>query len=104
MTDLFAQVSVRILEKEYQIQCPASERTDLLDSAEVLNAEMRRIRDSGKVVGLDRIAVIAALNMVNEMLHAQAKDKALEGTLGTRLKTLSERVESALGTSDQLDL
>lgn len=104
MTDLFAQVSVRILEKEYQIQCPASERTDLLDSAEVLNAEMRRIRDSGKVVGLDRIAVIAALNMVNEMLHAQAKDKALEGTLGTRLKVLSERVESALGNSGQLDL
>ena len=104
MTDLFAQVSVRILEKEYQIQCPASERTDLLDSAEVLNAEMRRIRDSGKVVGLDRIAVIAALNMVNEMLHAKARDEQLEGTVGDRLKVLSERVESALGNSGQLDL
>ena len=53
MTDMYAHVSVRILEKEYQISCPASERTELLDSAEMLNAKMREIRDSGKVVGLE---------------------------------------------------
>lgn len=104
MNDIYAHVSVRILEKEYQVSCPASERTDLLDSAEVLNAKMREIRDSGKVVGLDRIAVMAALNMANELLHAQAKDKALEGNLGNRLKLISERVENVLGESRQLDL
>jgi cell division protein ZapA len=104
MNDIYAHVSVRILEKEYQVSCPASERTDLLDSAEVLNAKMREIRDSGKVVGLDRIAVMAALNMANELLHAQARDKALEGTLGNRLNMISERVESVLGESQQLDL
>jgi cell division protein ZapA len=104
MTDPYAQVSVRILDKEYQVACPASERTDLLDSAEVLNAKMLEIRDSGRVVGLDRIAVMAALNMANDLLHAQARDRLLEGDLSGRLKMISERVESVLGTSQQLDL
>jgi len=103
MTDMYAHVSVRILEKEYQVACPASERTDLLDSAEMLNQKMREIRDSGKVVGLDRIAVMAALNITNELLHAQARDKALEGNVGERLRSLTERLDSALG-SQQLEL
>lgn len=104
MTDTFAQVSVRILDKEYQVACPAHERTDLLDSAEVLNAKMREIRDSGRIVGLDRIAVMAALNMANDLLHAQARDRVLEDDVSDRLKVISDRVESVLGTSQQLDL
>ncbi|MEM7432005.1 MAG: cell division protein ZapA [Pseudomonadota bacterium] len=103
MTD-FAQVSVRILDKEYQVACPASERTELLDSAEILNERMREIRDSGRIVGLDRIAVMAALNMANDLLHAKARDDVLEGDVSNRLKLISERVESALGASQQLDL
>jgi cell division protein ZapA len=104
MTDPYAQVSVRILDKEYQIACPASERTDLLDSAEILNAKMREIRDSGRVVGLDRIAVMAALNMANDLIHAKARDELLDGDLSGRLKIISERVENVLGSSRQLDL
>ena len=104
MTDPHAQVSVRILDKEYQVACPAGERTDLLDSAEALNAKMLEIRDSGRVVGLDRIAVMAALNMANDLLHAQARDRLLEGDLSGRLKIISDRVENVLGTSQQLDL
>ena len=103
MTEMYAHVSVRILEKEYQVSCPANERTDLLDSAEMLNAKMREIRDSGKVVGLDRIAVMAALNMANELLRTRAKDDAIESSLGPRLKVLNERVESVLG-NQQLEL
>jgi cell division protein ZapA len=104
MSDPHAQVSVRILDKEYQVACPASERTDLLDSAEALNSKMLEIRDSGRVVGLDRIAVMAALNMANDLLHAQARDRLLEGDLSGRLKIISDRVESVLGGSQQLDL
>jgi len=104
MTEQFAQVSVRILDKEYQVACPASERTDLLDSAEVLNAKMREIRDSGKIVGLDRIAVMAALNMANDWLHAQARDRAIEGDISNRLKLISDRVENMLVDSQQLEL
>ena len=104
MNDPHAQVSVRILDKEYQVACPASERTDLLDSAEVLNAKMLEIRDSGRVVGLDRIAVMAALNMANDLIHAQARDRLMEGDLSGRLKLISDRVDSVLGESQQLDL
>jgi len=104
MTDMYAHVSVRILEKEYQVACPASERTALLDSAEILNARMREIRDSGKVVGLDRIAVMAALNMANELLASQQTEKSIENSLGSRIRVLSDRVESALGDNRQLDL
>ena len=104
MTDQFAQVSVRILDKEYQVACPPSERTDLLDSAEVLNAKMREIRDSGRIVGLDRIAVMAALNMANDLLHAKARDQELEGGISDRLKLISDRVDNALSATQQLDL
>ena len=103
MTEMYAQVSVRILEKEYQVACPANERTDLLDSAEILNVKMREIRDSGKVVGLDRIAVMAALNMANELLHARARDQDLEGNFSQRIKLIADRVESALGNTQQLE-
>jgi len=103
MSDQTAQVSVRILDKEYQVACPPSERTDLLDSAEVLNEKMREIRDGGRIVGLDRIAVMAALNMANDLLHAKVRDEQLEGDFSNRLKLISDRVDSALG-AQQLDL
>ena len=104
MNESTAQVSVRILDKEYQVACPASERTDLLDSAEILNAKMLEIRDSGRIVGIDRIAVMAALNMANDLLHAQAHDRTLDGDVSIRLKLISDRVDSVLGGSQQLDL
>ena len=104
MNESTAHVSVRILDKEYQVACPANERTDLLDSAEVLNAKMREIRDSGRIVGVDRIAVMAALNMANDLLHAQARDRTLDGDVSSRLKLISDRVDSVLGGSQQLDL
>lgn len=104
MNDMYAHVTVRILEKEYQVSCPAHERAALLDSAELLNARMREIRDSGKVVGLDRIAVMAALNMANELLNARARDRDLEGKLGNRIKHMADRVESVLQSKKQLEL
>jgi cell division protein ZapA len=104
MSETQAKVSVRILEKEYYITCPIEERSDLLDSAEFLNAKMREIRDTGKVVGLDRIAVIAALNMANELIRYRNRDATLESDVGARLRILRERVESTLEKSQQLEL
>jgi cell division protein ZapA len=97
-------VTVRILEKEYQVACPPGERNALLDSAELLNARMREIRDTGKVVGLDRIAVMAALNMANELLRARTKGDALEDEARQRLRGMRERVEGALQNGRQLEL
>jgi len=104
MTEQNAQVSVRILDKEYQVACPANERTNLLDSAEILNEKMREIRDTGRIVGLDRIAVMAALNMANDLINANARDLELEGGISDRLKLISDRVDHVLGGSQQLDL
>jgi cell division protein ZapA len=104
MTEQYAQVSVRILDKEYQVACPPNERTDLLDSAQKLNEKMREIRDSGRIVGLDRIAVMAALNMANDLIHAQARDEELEGDISDRLKLISDRVDHVLSDTQQLDL
>ncbi len=99
-----SQVNVKILEREYQFSCPEEERNELLKSAEYLNARMRQIRDSGKVVGLDRIAVMAALNLANEMLRLRDKDQSSDTTVGLRLKSIRERVESALEQGKQLEL
>ena len=75
------------------------ETADLLDSAEYLNRKMREIRDSGKVIGLDRIAVMAALNIVNELLQARGQDEVAESDLAARLKAMRERVEGVLTRS-----
>jgi cell division protein ZapA len=101
---MYAHVSVKILEKEYQISCLASERNALLDSAEALNKKMREIRDSGKVVGLDRIAVMAALNIAHDLIQAETKDQVIENSLGMRLKTMADQVDSVIGNNKQLDL
>jgi cell division protein ZapA len=99
-----AHVTVRILEKEYFVSCPQEERADLLDSAEYLNKKMREIRDTGKVVGADRIAVMAALNMASELLRLRKQDAELQGSVSGRVKNMRERVEGALQRTRQLDL
>ena len=99
-----AHVTVRILEKEYFVSCPQEERADLLDSAEYLNKKMREIRDTGKVVGADRIAVMAALNMASELLRLRKQDSELQGNVSGRVKSMRERVEGALQRTRQLDL
>ena len=99
-----AQVTVRILEKEYFISCPQDERAALLDSAEYLNKKMREVRDTGKVVGADRIAVMAALNMANELLRLRRQETELQGSVTGRVKNLRERVEGTLQRTRQLDL
>ncbi len=102
--DRISRVSVRVLDREYQVACPAEERSDLLDSAEYLDARMREVRDSGKVVGLDRIAVISALNLANELIKLRRQGTTLDGDVGARLRTLRERVEAALERGQQLEL
>jgi len=101
---MYARVTVRILEKEYHVACPANEKAELLASAELLNKKMREIRDSGKVVGLDRVAVMAALNLANELLRTQGQDEELKEIVGLRIKAMRERLDSALGPAKQLSL
>jgi cell division protein ZapA len=92
------------LEKEYNVACPIEEKAALLASAELLNLKMREIRDSGKVVGLDRVAVMAALNIANELLKAQGQDEELKNIVGLRIRAMREHLDSALGPGKQLTL
>ncbi|HCT41392.1 MAG: cell division protein ZapA [Moraxellaceae bacterium] len=66
-------LEVFILDKSYRINCPESEQESLRASAQYLDRKMREIRSSGKVLGLERIAVIAALNISHELLDASRK-------------------------------
>lgn len=103
MTDRLVRVSVRILEKEYQVACLPEERSELLDSAEFLNGKMKDIRDAGNIVGLDRIAVMAALNLAHELLKRN-RNEAIESEVTERVRQMRERVESALNRGTQLPL
>ncbi len=104
MNEMFAHVNVKILEKEYQISCPASERKALIDSAALLNTKMREIRDTGKVVGVDRIAVMAALNLANDLIVSSGIGVDIQGEAKTRVRAMCERVEFALQSDQQLEL
>lgn len=104
MSDMYAHVTVRILEKEYHVACPAEEKSALLASAELLNEKMREIRDTGKVVGLDRVAVMAALNLANELLETRGKDAELKDIVGLRIRSMRNRLDDALGPAKQLTL
>jgi len=99
-----ARVNVRIMEKEYVIACPYEERSALLDAAEYLNGRMREVRDSGKVVGLDRIAVMVAINLATELLQLKDREAKAQSDVGNRVRGLRERVEVALEKGQQLEL
>jgi cell division protein ZapA len=99
-----AHVTIRILEKEYNVACPAEEKAALVASAELLNSKMREIRDSGKVVGLDRVAVMAALNLANELIRTQVQDQELKNIVNIRVRAMRDQLDSALGPAKQLSL
>ncbi len=102
----FAHVTIRILEKEYNVALrPLEEKASLLASAELLERQDERDpRDSGKVVGLDRVAVMAALNLANELLKVQGQDEELKNIVGLRVRAMREQLDSALGPAKQLSL
>lgn len=65
-------LTVQILDKEYCINCPDDERANLESAARYLDGKMREIRSSGKVIGADRVAVMAALNITHDLLHRKS--------------------------------
>lgn len=95
---------VRILDKEYRIACEPDEVDGLRSSAQYLNDQMRLIRDKGSVIGADRIAVMAALNITHELLHKTTDTETLSDIVSKRIKNLREKVEVALNQTNQLEL
>jgi cell division protein ZapA len=97
-------VTVTILDKEYQVSCPPEEVDALTQSARFLDRKMAEIRSSGKVVGLDRIAVMAALNITNDFLSGQSTLNQTADAFNARIAKLADKVGSALAQHKQMDL
>ncbi len=97
-------VTVKILDKDYRIACPAEEQNALLASADLLNSRMRELKESGNVIGTDRIAVMAALNMTHEMIEIKDDSSSISQSLSKRLRKMQEKIEDALQDTKQLEI
>lgn len=97
-------VAIHILDKEYRIACQREEKDDLIASARYLDGKMREIKAGGKVIGSDRIAVMAALNLANEVLEQRNRKENTVQNLSKRLQTMQEKIDIALHQGNQLEL
>ena len=89
-------VSLMIMSKEYRIACDFEEQDALIHSAQKLDVQMRKMRDSGKINGPDRIAVMAALNLAHELELVKNQNSLLNQKLNECLNKLSQKIENAL--------
>jgi len=104
MTDKIVNASISILGKTYPIRCPESELASLQQAAEFLNRKMLEVQDSGKVINLERIAIITALNITNQFLQqAQQKDN-LMSKITHHISRLQEKLDTVVSKSAQTDL
>ena len=97
-----ATVNLKILGKEFQVSCPEDEKDALMVAASQLDKRMRDIRESGKVIGLERIAIMAGLNITHEYL--QAKDRAEGKETTDLLKKLNRKLDNALQGAQQMEI
>ena len=88
-------IFVKILDREYQVACPKGEEQSLINSAQDLDERMRTVRNSGTVIGLERIAVMTALNLSHELMQARASS-ANQFADDEALLRLTEKLDQAL--------
>ncbi|NDY96595.1 cell division protein ZapA [Wenzhouxiangella limi] len=91
-------VTVRILEREYRVMCSPPERRALMESALFLDGQMREIRDSGRVSSMDKIAVMCALNLAEEILKLRQELAAREEKIDRRISDLASQLDQFTGT------
>ena len=96
-------VTVRILDKEYRVACEPQEQEGLIQSARMLDHRMREIRQTGRVIGMDRIAVMAALNIAHELILLQRGEHRGDDATERRLQAVQDRLAEALANQRQLD-
>tara|TARA_R110000796_G_scaffold227766_4_gene344667 strand:- start:28422 stop:28724 length:303 start_codon:yes stop_codon:yes gene_type:complete len=89
-------VTLHILDKEYRVSCPSEERSNLEQAARHLDATMRDIRNSGKVIGIERIAVMAALNISHDMLTGTRQQDSTLDSQQKHINDLVGRLDQAL--------
>lgn len=96
MSDGDSGVKIVIMDKEYLVACPAEEQDALMASAQYLSEKMSDIRRGGKVVGTDRIAVMAGLNIAHEAIASDGAGKGAGKIVTSRVKKLGTRIDKAL--------
>ena len=92
MSDMSATL-VQILDKEYQVACPEGERAALSRAAAELDQRMREIRSSGAIIGLERIAVMAALNLYHELQQKKENQNSQDTEV---LERIAKKLDSVL--------
>ncbi len=96
-------VIVNILDKDYQVGCPPEQQAELAQSAQHLDSQMRKIREAGKVIGLDRIAVMAALNIAHELMQEKARTGS-DADTEDKLKRIDSKLDNALQDYLQIEI
>ena len=89
-------VAVRILDREYLVGCTPEERDGLLAAAHLLDGRMREIRSSNRMAGIDRIAVLAALNLAHELMQTRGGSGEKDRELSRTLADLTRRIDGLL--------
>jgi len=88
-------VTIVILDKEYTVACPPEEKAGLEEAARALNARMRQVRDSGKVMGAERMAVMTALNVIHEFNREREQQARVFDEASETLQALESRIQGA---------
>ena len=95
-------LTISLMGREFRVACPEGEEKQLLASVDYLNRKLREVRDTGKVVGNERIAIMAALNIAHEHLSNRPASAALDaGAFRGRIEAMQETVESALAADQE---
>ena len=95
MKDSTGAITVNILGKDFMVSCPEEEREDLVAAAHYLDKKMREIHASGKVIGIERAAVMAALNIANELIELRGQKK-LPPDISDKIKSLQNKIDAVL--------
>ena len=104
MSSSATPITVQILDKEYRIACPEGEEDSLRASATLLNKRIDEVRDTGKVIGPDRIVAMTALNLVHELLNERDENEKQTIHFTSKVRNLHERIETAIQSAKQLEL
>ncbi|MCZ6802595.1 MAG: cell division protein ZapA [Proteobacteria bacterium] len=96
-------INVTILDKEYLINCEEDEREVLRSAVDYLNQKMGEMKSSGGVIGAERIAVMTALNITNELLAYKKENQDYTSKIDSTLKRLQSKINDALVRDTQLD-
>jgi cell division protein ZapA len=94
-------VEITLLGRQFRVACPAGEEKQLLASVEYLDKQMREIRDSGKVMGNERIAIMAALNIAHELLTLKSTGFDIN-VFRRRISAMEATLEKNLAEQDKL--